>query len=74
MGARRMHHYGTAPEGLPESTRNLIVALAPRLGPEDTVRMLKLLGDAQGGDPPQRQSADRARDAAAALGVDGSRG
>ena len=44
-----MHHYGTAPEGLPESTRNLIVALAPRLGPEDTVRMLKLLGDAEAG-------------------------
>ncbi len=44
-----MHHYGTAPEGLPESTRNLIVSLAPRLGPEDTVRMLKLLGDAEAG-------------------------
>ena len=42
-----MHHYGAEPEGLPESTRALIAAMAPRLGPEDAVRMLKLLGDAE---------------------------
>ena len=42
-----MHHYGAEPEGLPESTRALIAEMAPRLGPEDAVRMLKLLGDAE---------------------------
>ena len=69
-----MHHYGTAPEGLPESTRNLIVSLAPRLGPEDTVGMLKLLGDAEAGIRRGVATADRARNAAAPLGADGSRG
>lgn len=44
-----MHHYGAQPDGLPESTRALIAAMAPRLGPEDAVRMLKLLGEAEGG-------------------------
>ena len=44
-----MHHYGAEPDGLPESTRAVILAMAPRLGPEDAVRMLKLLGDAEGG-------------------------
>jgi DNA polymerase III subunit gamma/tau len=44
-----MQHYGTEPEGLTESTRRLIAAVAPRLGPEDVVRMLKLLGEAEQG-------------------------
>ena len=44
-----MSHYGAEPEGLPESTRSLIAAIAPRLGPEDAVRMLKLLGEAEQG-------------------------
>ena len=44
-----MSHYGAEPEGLPESTRRLIAGIAPRLGPEDAVRMLKLLGDAEQG-------------------------
>ena len=44
-----MQHYGVAPEGLPESTRRLIATIAPKLGPEDAVRMLKLLGEAESG-------------------------
>jgi len=44
-----MRHYGAEPEGLPESTRSLIADIAPRLGPEDAVRMLKMLGEAEGG-------------------------
>jgi DNA polymerase-3 subunit gamma/tau len=44
-----MNHYGAAPEGLPESTRRLIDELGPRLGPEDALRMLKLLGEAEAG-------------------------
>ena len=44
-----MSHYGAEPEGLPESTRRLIAGIAPRLGPEDAVRMLKLLGEAEQG-------------------------
>src|SRR5262249_34110997 len=47
-----MHHYGTAPEGLPESTRRLVAGVAPRIGPEDGVRMLKLLGEAEPGIRP----------------------
>ena len=43
-----MRHYGAEPEGLPESTRSLIADIAPRLGPEDAVRMLKMLGEAEG--------------------------
>jgi len=42
-----MQHYGAAPEGLTESTRRVIADIAPRLGPEDAVRMLKLLGEAE---------------------------
>ena len=44
-----MHHYGVTPEGLPESTLALIAAVAPRLAPEDAVRMLKLLAEAEQG-------------------------
>jgi DNA polymerase-3 subunit gamma/tau len=44
-----MLQYGAEPEGLPESTRTLVAGIAPRLGPEDAVRMLKLLGDAEQG-------------------------
>ncbi|MGH7583004.1 MAG: DNA polymerase III subunit gamma/tau [Gemmatimonadales bacterium] len=44
-----MHHYGAEPEGLPESTRAVVTSLAPRLVPEDALRMLKLLGDAEPG-------------------------
>jgi DNA polymerase-3 subunit gamma/tau len=43
-----MRHYDAEPEGLPESTRGLIADIAPRLGPEDAVRMLKMLGEAEG--------------------------
>ena len=42
-----MHHYGVTPEDLPESTLALIAGVAPRLAPEDAVRMLKLLADAE---------------------------
>jgi DNA polymerase-3 subunit gamma/tau len=42
-----MHHYGVTPEELPESTLALIASVAPRLAPEDAVRMLKLLADAE---------------------------
>jgi len=44
-----MSQFGAEPEGLPESTRRLIAALAPRFAPEDAVRMLKLLGEAEQG-------------------------
>lgn len=44
-----MHHYGVTPGGLPESTLALIAAVAPRLAPEDAVRMLKLLAEAEQG-------------------------
>ena len=50
-----MRHYGAEPEGVPESTRALIGEIAPRLGPEDAVRMLKLLGEAE---PSLRRSAN----------------
>src|ERR1019366_3714441 len=50
-----MRHYGAEPEGLPESTRSLIAEIAPRLAPEDAVRMLKLLGEAE---PALRRSAN----------------
>jgi DNA polymerase-3 subunit gamma/tau len=42
-----MHHYGVTPSDLPESTLALIANVAPRIGPEDAVRMLKLLADAE---------------------------
>ncbi|MGH7523147.1 MAG: DNA polymerase III subunit gamma/tau [Gemmatimonadales bacterium] len=42
-----MYHYDATPEGMPESTRALIARTAARLGPEDAVRMLKLLGEAE---------------------------
>ncbi len=42
-----MHHYGVAADGLPESTQALIAAVAPRLAPEDAVRMLKLLAESE---------------------------
>jgi DNA polymerase-3 subunit gamma/tau len=43
-----MHHYGTVAEGLTESARAILVELAPGIGPEDAVRMLKLLGETEG--------------------------
>jgi DNA polymerase-3 subunit gamma/tau len=49
-----MHHYGVTPADLPESTMALIASVAPRLAPEDAVRMLKLLADAE---PSIRRSA-----------------
>lgn len=49
-----MHHYGVTPADLPESTLALIANVAPRLAPEDAVRMLKLLADAE---PSIRRSA-----------------
>ncbi len=42
-----MVHVGATPDGLPDSTRQLLASLAPRLAAEDAVRMLKLLGDAE---------------------------
>jgi len=50
-----MRHYGTEPEGLPESTRAVLAAAAERLGAEDVVRMLKLLTDTE---PAIRRSAN----------------
>ena len=50
-----MRHYGVEPEGLPESTRNLVTEIATRLGPEDAVRMLKLLADSE---PSLKRSAN----------------
>jgi hypothetical protein len=50
-----MRQYGAEPEGMPESTRALIAGVAPRIGPEDAVRMLKLLGEAE---PSLRRSAN----------------
>ncbi|MEP6591246.1 MAG: DNA polymerase III subunit gamma/tau [Gemmatimonadota bacterium] len=50
-----MHHYGTAPEGLPSSTRAVLASAAERLSAEDAVRMLKLLTDSE---PSLRRSAN----------------
>jgi DNA polymerase-3 subunit gamma/tau len=44
-----MTHVGVEPEGLADSTRQLLATLAPRIAAEDAVRMLKLLGDAEVG-------------------------
>lgn len=44
-----MMQYGTPPDGMPESTRALIAHAADRMSPEDGVRMLKLLADAETG-------------------------
>ncbi len=44
-----MMQYGTQTEGMPDSTRNLIAHAAERLSPEDGVRMLKMLADAENG-------------------------
>ena len=50
-----MHHYGVEAEAIPESTHAVIAAAAERIGPEDAVRMLKLLGEAE---PAIRRSAN----------------
>ena len=50
-----MHHYGVTAEAIPESTQAIIAAAAERIGPEDAVRMLKLLGEAE---PAIRRSAN----------------
>lgn len=50
-----MHHYGVAAEAIPESTQAVIASAAARIGPEDAVRMLKLLGEAE---PAIRRSAN----------------
>ncbi len=42
-----MHHYGAAPEGMPESTRAMVADAARGISAEDGVRMLKLLGDTE---------------------------
>lgn len=42
-----MHHYGAAPEGMPESTRAMVAEAARGIPAEDGVRMLKLLGDSE---------------------------
>jgi DNA polymerase III subunit gamma/tau len=55
LRALLMHQFGTEAEGLPESTRAVIAAVAPTLAPEDVVRMLKLLGEAE---PALRRSAN----------------
>jgi DNA polymerase III subunit gamma/tau len=50
-----MHHYGVPAEAIPESTQAVIAAAADQIGPEDAVRMLKLLGEAE---PAIRRSAN----------------
>jgi DNA polymerase-3 subunit gamma/tau len=50
-----MHHYGVEAEAIPESTHAVITAAARGIGPEDAVRMLKLLGEAE---PAIRRSAN----------------
>ncbi len=50
-----MHHYGIAAEAIPESTQAVITTAATGIGPEDAVRMLKLLGEAE---PAIRRSAN----------------
>lgn len=42
-----MAQYGAEPEGLTESTRAVIADAAPRISPEDGVRMLKLLAESE---------------------------
>ncbi|MGD9524858.1 MAG: DNA polymerase III subunit gamma/tau [Gemmatimonadales bacterium] len=42
-----MHHYGTAPEALGEAGRRVVATAAAGIGPEDAVRMLKLLGESE---------------------------
>ncbi len=42
-----MHHYGAEPEGLPESTRAMVLAASEGIAAEDGVRMLKVLADAE---------------------------
>lgn len=50
-----MVQYGAAPGTLPEATRQLVERAARAHAPEDVVRMLKLLGEAEG---PLRRSAN----------------
>ena len=50
-----MVQYGAEPGTLPESTRQLVDRAAAAHAPEDVVRMLKLLGEAEG---PLRRSAN----------------
>jgi DNA polymerase-3 subunit gamma/tau len=49
LRALLMHQYGAAPEGITDSAKALIVDLASQLAPEDALRMLKTLGEAEPG-------------------------
>lgn len=49
LRALLMHQLGTEAEALPTATREMIAAAARALAPEDVVRMLKLLGEAEAG-------------------------
>lgn len=42
-----LHHYGSRMEGLPESLTRVVTEAAEHIGPEDAVRMLKLLGESE---------------------------
>lgn len=42
-----MHHYGAAPTAMGEAGRQVVAAASAGIGPEDAVRMLKLLGEAE---------------------------
>lgn len=42
-----MHHYGATPPALSEGSQRVVVSASAGIGPEDAVRMLKLLGEAE---------------------------
>jgi len=42
-----MHHYGTEPTAMGEGSRRVVAEASTGIGPEDAVRMLKLLGDSE---------------------------
>lgn len=42
-----MHHYGTSPTAMGDGSRRVVAAASTGIGPEDAVRMLKLLGESE---------------------------
>ncbi|MEO8478819.1 MAG: DNA polymerase III subunit gamma/tau [Gemmatimonadota bacterium] len=42
-----MHHYGTEPTAMGDGSRRVVTAASAGIGPEDAVRMLKLLGESE---------------------------
>ncbi|HET9064700.1 MAG TPA: DNA polymerase III subunit gamma/tau [Gemmatimonadales bacterium] len=42
-----MHHYGAVPTAMGEGSRRVVATASAGIGPEDAVRMLKLLGEAE---------------------------